>query len=55
MEEDTGFYGMCYMPIVWACILVGALMIGLVIYFVEDNSDEPSSTEGSDAATEQSG
>ncbi len=36
---------MCYMPIVWACILVGALMIGLVIYFVEGNSDEATTVD----------
>ena len=36
-EEGDTFYQMCYMPIVLACILIGALMIGVVIYFVEDN------------------
>ena len=35
--EGDSFYQMCYMPIVLACILIGALMIGVVIYFVEDN------------------
>ena len=35
-EEGDTFYQMCYMPIVLACILLGASLIGLVIYFVED-------------------
>lgn len=34
-EDSDNLYQMCYMPIVLACIVIGALMIGLVIYFVE--------------------
>ena len=37
-EEGDTFYQMCYLPIVLACILIGALMIGVVIYFVEDEN-----------------
>ena len=48
-DEGEDFYQMCYMPIVLACILIGALMIGLVIYFVEDKpvitTDDPNAAQ----------
>ena len=37
-ESEENIYQMCYMPIVLTCIVIGALMIGLVIYFVEENN-----------------
>ena len=48
-DAGADFYQMCYMPIVLACILIGALMIGLVIYFVEEKpvitTDDPNAVQ----------